>query len=237
MVERGGVYRVLVGKSEGKKPLGRLRRRWEYNIKMVCGGMDWIELHKTTWWWPNFVAETCSWDLCLVNLAYHLELSCVWRHIVYTLHFDLFDTQRGWRTSKKFKQFSAFYGLLRFNTAFSTAHHQSPFVPNLLSLFHCLCCRARAESDGARAETTFRLSPKRTSPFKSAEASVQSTTGSRGVSISDSNAGYTTFRGRVRVLATHSIRQFPLHFPSRASACAIIFRPQYTKSDVLWKVL
>jgi hypothetical protein len=40
---------VLVGKPEGKKPLGRTRRRWEDNIKMDldevgCGGMDWIEL-------------------------------------------------------------------------------------------------------------------------------------------------------------------------------------------------
>ena len=51
---------------------------------------------------------------------------------------------------------------------------------------------------------------KRTSPFKLAGASVQSTTGSRGVRISGSNAGYTKFRGSVRVLATHSIRQFPL---------------------------
>ena len=56
--------------------------------------------------------------------------------------------------------------------------------------------------------------PKRTSPFKSAGESVQSTAGSRGVRISVSYAGYTTFRGSVRVLATHSIRQFPLHFPS-----------------------
>jgi hypothetical protein len=88
--------------------------------------------------------------------------------------------------------------------------------------------RARAEPDGTRAETTFRLSCKRTSPFKSAGESVQSTTGSRGARISVSNAGYTTFRGRVRVLATHSIRQFPLHFPSRASPCATTFRKQYT---------
>jgi len=47
--ERRDVYRVLVGKPEGKRPLGRLRRRWEYNIKMDlhevgCQGMDWIEL-------------------------------------------------------------------------------------------------------------------------------------------------------------------------------------------------
>ena len=46
--ERRGVYSVLVGKPEGKKPLGRTRRRWEDNIKMNlqevgCGGMDWIE--------------------------------------------------------------------------------------------------------------------------------------------------------------------------------------------------
>jgi len=48
MGERRGVYGVLVGKPEGKRPLGRPRRRWEYNIKMDlqevgCGGMDWIE--------------------------------------------------------------------------------------------------------------------------------------------------------------------------------------------------
>ena len=80
---------------------------------------------------------------------------------------------------------------------------------------------ARAERDGTRAETRFRLSPKRTGPFKSLGASVHSTTGSRGVRISLGNAGYTTFGDGVRVLATHSIRQFPLHFPSRASPCAI----------------
>ena len=50
-------------------------------------------------------------------------------------------------------------------------------------------------------------------------ASLQSTTGNRGVLISGSNAGYTMFRGSVK--GTHSIRQFLLHFPSRASACAI----------------
>ena len=48
---------------------------------------------------------------------------------------------------------------------------------------------ARAERDGTRAETRFRLSPKRTSPFNSVGASVQSTAGSRGVRISLSNAG------------------------------------------------
>jgi hypothetical protein len=58
---------------------------------------------------------------------------------------------------------------------------------------------ARLERDGTCAETRFGLSAKRTSPFKSAGASVQSTTGSRRVRISGSNAGYTMFRGRVQV--------------------------------------
>ena len=61
---------------------------------------------------------------------------------------------------------------------------------------------ARAERDGTRAETKFRLSPRRTSPFKSVGASVQSTAGSRGVRISSSNgsnAGQTTFRGKVEL--------------------------------------
>jgi hypothetical protein len=49
MGERKGVCRVLVGKSEGKRPFGRPRRRWEDNNKMDlrkvgCGGIDWIEL-------------------------------------------------------------------------------------------------------------------------------------------------------------------------------------------------
>jgi hypothetical protein len=49
MGEGRGVYRVLVGKPEGKRRLGRPRRRWEDNIKMEfqkvgCRGMDWIGL-------------------------------------------------------------------------------------------------------------------------------------------------------------------------------------------------
>jgi len=51
---------------------------------------------------------------------------------------------------------------------------------------------------GTRAETRFCLLAKRTSPFKSAGASVQSTTGSWGVRMSGSNAGYTMFRGSVK---------------------------------------
>ena len=54
--EGRGMYRVLVGKPEGKRPLGRPRRRWENNIKLDfqevgCGGMDWINLaqHRDRW--------------------------------------------------------------------------------------------------------------------------------------------------------------------------------------------
>ena len=59
----------------------------------------------------------------------------------------------------------------------------------------------------AHAQTRFSISAKRTSPFKSAGASVQSTTGSRVVRISGSNAGYTMFRGSVKGTG------YPLHSP------------------------
>ena len=58
--------------------------------------------------------------------------------------------------------------------------------------------RLHSKCDGTRAETRFRLSAKRTSPFNSAGASVQSTTSSRGVRTSGSNARYTLFRGSVK---------------------------------------
>jgi hypothetical protein len=49
MGERRGAYRALVGKPEGRRPLGRLRREWEDNNKMDlrevgCGGADWVDL-------------------------------------------------------------------------------------------------------------------------------------------------------------------------------------------------
>ena len=58
--------------------------------------------------------------------------------------------------------------------------------------------RLRLKRDVTRAEKKFRIPEKRTSPLKSAWPSVQSTTGSRGVRISGSNAGYTMFRGSVK---------------------------------------
>jgi hypothetical protein len=58
--EERGVYRVLVGKREERRPLGRLRPRWEDNIRMDlqevgCGGMDWIRLAQNRDGWRTLV--------------------------------------------------------------------------------------------------------------------------------------------------------------------------------------
>jgi hypothetical protein len=60
MGERRNVYRVLVGKPEGKRPLGRLRSRWEDGIKMDLresgwGGLEWIYLAQDRGRWRAVV--------------------------------------------------------------------------------------------------------------------------------------------------------------------------------------
>jgi hypothetical protein len=60
MGERRGVYRVLVVKPEGRRPVGRPRHRWEDNFNMEhqevgCGGMDWIDLAQDRNRWQTLV--------------------------------------------------------------------------------------------------------------------------------------------------------------------------------------
>ena len=68
-MERRGAYRVVVGKPDGKTQLGRLRNRWEDNIRMDLqevgweGGMDWIDL-----------ADDRSKELDLVNVVMNLRV-------------------------------------------------------------------------------------------------------------------------------------------------------------------
>ena len=59
------MYRVLVGKPEGKRSLGRPRRRWDDNITMDlqevgCGGMDWIDLAQDRYRWRALVSTVMN---------------------------------------------------------------------------------------------------------------------------------------------------------------------------------
>ena len=109
-----------------------------------------------------------------------------------------------------------------------------------------LFCRLRLKCDDPSAETRFRLSAKRMRPFtrKSAGASVQSTTGSRGVRISGSNARYTKFRGSVKITGytLHSLFSPSLPLPC-VTVCHRVSTGLYfprtlheLKSWSLWRV-
>ena len=65
MGEGRGVYRVLVWKPEGRRPLGSLRRRWEDNIRMDlwevgCGCVDWMELAQDRGRWRALVSAVMN---------------------------------------------------------------------------------------------------------------------------------------------------------------------------------
>jgi hypothetical protein len=65
MGEGRNLYRVLVGKPEGKRPLERPRRRWEYGItvdlrEIGCGGVEWIELAQVRDRWRAVVSAVMN---------------------------------------------------------------------------------------------------------------------------------------------------------------------------------
>jgi hypothetical protein len=65
MGEGRGAYRILVGRPEGRRPLGRPRRRWEDNIKMDLqevgwGGMDWIDMAQERDRWRAVVSAVMN---------------------------------------------------------------------------------------------------------------------------------------------------------------------------------
>jgi hypothetical protein len=97
-------------------------------------------------------------------------------------------------------------------------------VTKILNLRIGATRRLRLKCDGKRAETRFRLSAKRTSPFKSAGCQFSRLLAAEvcasAVVILDTPCSEVVWR----VLATHSIRQFPPYFRSLASPCAITFQ-------------
>jgi hypothetical protein len=77
-MERGGlvarmreirnVYKILIGKSEGKKPLGRPRRRWEDSIRMNLTGIVW-----ESGYWMHLAQDRNQW-MTLVNTVMNLRV-------------------------------------------------------------------------------------------------------------------------------------------------------------------
>ena len=121
--------------------------------------------------------------------------------------FDTGETLRYWPArSLQIRNIS--YGVLWYGTLPTAT---LPYATTQYFIHHAYGVfsndRPRLICDGTRAETRFRLSAKRTSPLQAAGASVQSTTGSRGVRISGSNAGYTMCRGSVKSTG------YPFHSP------------------------
>jgi hypothetical protein len=68
MGERRGAYRVLVGKPDGRRPLGRPRRRWEDNIKMDLREVGWEGMN-----WINLAQDRDRWR-ALVNTVMNLRV-------------------------------------------------------------------------------------------------------------------------------------------------------------------
>jgi hypothetical protein len=78
--ERRGVYRILVGRPEGKRPLGRPRRRWENNIKMDLreigiDGVNWIQMAQDRVQWRACVNTVMDLRVPLESRIFFDKLS------------------------------------------------------------------------------------------------------------------------------------------------------------------
>jgi hypothetical protein len=68
MVEKRNVYKVLVGKPEGKRPLGRPRHRWEDGIRMDLREIGWVSVE-----WIQLAQDSDRWR-ALVNTVINLRI-------------------------------------------------------------------------------------------------------------------------------------------------------------------
>jgi hypothetical protein len=62
MGEKGNAYRLLEGKSEGKRPLGRLRRRWVDNIRLNLGEVGWGDVC-----WIGLAKDRNRWSALVIR--------------------------------------------------------------------------------------------------------------------------------------------------------------------------
>jgi hypothetical protein len=68
MAGKMNAYRILMGKPEGKRPLGRLRRRWVNNIKMDLREVEWDDMH-----WIDLPQDRDQWN-ALVNAVMNVRV-------------------------------------------------------------------------------------------------------------------------------------------------------------------
>ena len=154
-----GVYRVLVGKPEGRRPLGRPRRRWADNIRMDlqevgCGYMDWIWLaqDRDRWWtlvgavmnlrvpWNagNFLTSCKSVSFSRRTLHHAVSkcrIMCTWCHITEgnLFHINFRILRCG--------SVSSYFLLLRPNTQFITCSTNVTILRMLTPTSQCLSVR------------------------------------------------------------------------------------------------
>ena len=171
-----------------------------------------------TWNMQPVCSETLAYA-CNFTVLQHMPLPLFLRDRLFVLNAVTILVSEQSRIHFYFEFQSSFKSWIGWLTSFrdyhvSVADRSPPYLAVIMRELHlhshCTPSyrgRVRLKRDGTRVETRFRLSPKLTGPFKSAGASVQSTAGSRGVRISVSNAGYTTFRGSVKSTG------YPLHSP------------------------